>query len=147
MRLTPLIPVVLVLAACGSDPAADAPTTVEANAANAAPSATTVPVADGGGQMATLPDYVPLIPDGKLMMAEDRGGTLTAAIQAPGTVKDAAAFYEQTLKNNDMNPSKQTAPGDGVMLRSNAKGRDLTISVGPGPGGEAMVGVTDKPGG
>ena len=150
MRLTvpTLLTLCLALAACGgSEPSADAPAAVDANAAGTTASATTVPVGNDADAMATLPDYVPLIPGGTLMMADERGGILSAAIQAPGSVKDTAAFYEQTLKNNDMNPAKQTGVGDGVELTSREKGRQLKITVGPAPNGDAIVGVTDRPGG
>ena len=144
-RLTAAIALALPLAACGSQPTAE--TTTPDVATQAAPSATSVEVANSAGQMAQLPDYVPLIPGGQLMMAEERGGVLNAAIQAPGSVADTASFYENTLKNNGMNPAKQTGVGDGVQLTSREKGRDLKITVGPAPNGDAIVGVVDRAGG
>ena len=134
------------LFACGSKATPDTVTTVNETGALAT-AGSSGSAANASEAMATLPDYIPVIPDGTVMMADERGGVLTAAIQAPGSVADAASFYENSLKNSGMNPAKQTGSNDAVMLYSKEKGRDLTISVGPGPAGDAMVGVTDKPAG
>lgn len=151
MRTTPLATLALatlVLTACGSQTAGD--NTAAAPAMNEIENATgTVDEADAGPAdlAAQLPGYVPLIPGGEVQFAEERGGIFSAAIQAPGTVKEAAAWYETALKDAGMNPAKQTGVGDGVQLTSREKGRDLKITVGPAPNGDATVGVTDRPGG
>ena len=140
---------VLALSACGdANDTATSPTTVnEMAAASAPPSATRAAVAGSETAPVELPDYVPVIPGGTVMMAERKGDVLTANIKAPGSIPDAVTFYEQTLKNNDMNPVKMDGSGGAAQLISREKGRYLTVSIGPGPTGDASIGIVDKPAG
>lgn len=151
MRPVPLAPAVLALglAACTDTADTTASTTGvnEMAAASATPSATRATVADSDAAPVDLPDYVPVIPGGTVMMAERKGEVLTANIKAPGSIPDAVNFYEQTLRNNDMNPVKMDGSGGAAQLISREKGRYLTVSIGPGPTGDASIGIVDKPAG
>lgn len=151
MRPIRLVPVILALGATACTDAADttaSPTTAnEMATASAAPSATRATVAGSDAAPVELPDYVPVIPGGTVMMAERKGEVLTANIKAPGSIPDAVKFYEQTLKNNDMNPARMDGSGGAAQLISREKGRYLTVNIGPGPTGDASIGIVDKPAG
>ena len=148
---TILAPAILVLGLTACDGTADtatSPSTVnEMAAASAPPSATRATVAGSEAAPVELPDYVPVIPGGTVVMAERKGDVLTANIKAPGSIPDAVKFYEQTLKNNDMNPVKMDGSNGAAQLISREKGRYLTVNIGPGPTGDASIGIVDKPAG
>ena len=138
MRLALLATTALTLAACdaSSPPAANV---AEATAKSAPPAPAPEP-AD-----VELPAYAPLMPGGEINFASQANGTLTANLTAPGTAAEAMDFYEAALKGEGMNPARQDGTGGAGALYSKEKGRDVTISVGPGPTGTPVVGVLDKP--
>ncbi len=142
MRLILLAPAALALASCDASPTpADnaAPAAVQPANGTAAANTAVAPVE------ATLPDYAPLMPGAGVNFASEQNGVLTANLTAPGTAAAAMDFYERALKTHGMNPARQDGAGGAGALYSKEKGRDVTISVGPGPTGSPVVGVLDRP--
>ena len=141
--MRPVLVATAALGLAGYDPSSAPPVDNASEPVTPAAANTVAPVAPV--EEAALPDYAPLMPGGQVNFASEQNGALTADLTAPGTAAEAMGFYERALKAQGMNPARQDGAGGSGALYSREKGRDVTISVAPGPTGSPVVGVLDKP--